>query len=159
MNFQRFADYFPDAHARVERTEGILEHHLHFAAKRAQGAPRAARKSRPSTYSSPESGSIRRSSMRAKRGLAAAGFAGRSPAFRRARVRGFTSSDGRDAGTPAMAKAPVAPGNVFRRLRASRSGGVFVADGSISVEWHRLQPVCIFPFRKFKRTQAEGLCH
>ena len=40
VNFQSFADDVADAHARIERSVGILENNLHFAAHVAQLAPR-----------------------------------------------------------------------------------------------------------------------
>jgi hypothetical protein len=38
MNRERFGDDFADAHSRVQRSERILEDHLHLAALRAQGS-------------------------------------------------------------------------------------------------------------------------
>jgi len=65
VDFERLADNRPDAHSRIERGERILNTICISRLSARKFAPRAARKSRPSTRSSPESGSIKRSSMRA----------------------------------------------------------------------------------------------
>ena len=75
VNFEWLADNRPDAHPRIERSERILKHHLHFPAKGAQGG--AARGKKIASFDEQFAGiGFDQAQQNARqRGLAAAGFA------------------------------------------------------------------------------------
>ena len=132
MNFERLADDRPHAHSRIERSERILKHHLHFAAQRAQGGAARGQKIAAIDEQFARVRLDQAQQHARERGLAAAGFADNGERFARGEFEAHIV-DGRDAGRARPCeRARRGAGNVFRRFRASRSGTVVIED-----EFHR----------------------
>src|ERR1700692_3424388 len=98
MNFERLAYDFADAHSRIERREGILENHLHFAAQGSQFRAASGKEIAPLDEQFTRVRLDQAQEHARERGLAAAGFADDSERFARAKLEIYVVHGG-NAGT------------------------------------------------------------
>ena len=121
VNFERLADNCSDAHSRIERSERILKHHLHFAAKRAQRL--AARGEKIASLDEQFAGvGLDQAQQHAReRRLAAAGFADDRERFAGGDSR-LTSSTAATRACESIARVLVEPGKCLPQISGLEKG-------------------------------------